>query len=284
MKKKILSITLVVCLLATALVSGTLAYFTDTEGAKNVMTVGNVDIVQHEKDSEGNPFEDGQKMYPLVGDENWIDKIVTVENIGSEDAYVRTLIALQMLEVKDAQGNVIGYMDPADAFGTNALETRQVEGLCFKWNSKANGDSLYWPLNDKDGMENMKSVYASGKDYTHLDLNGKKYVVAAYYYYGTRDDYDNRGTATSWDSVLEAGETSHQSLMKVGLDSNVTNEQAKYFENYEILVVTQAVQTEGFTTDANGNGSICDDALNTAFGALETVDQATLQSWFANAQ
>jgi len=44
MKKRILAIALVVCLLATALVSGTLAYFTDTDDATNTFTVGNVSI------------------------------------------------------------------------------------------------------------------------------------------------------------------------------------------------------------------------------------------------
>jgi len=284
MKKKILALCLVVVLAVTAVTGATLAYFTDTEGAKNVMTVGNVAIEQYEKDSEGDDFEDNQKMYPIVNDENWIDKIVTVKNTGSEEAYVRTLIAFQMLEEKDVEGNVTGYMDPIDAFGTHALDTRQVEGLCFKWNSKANGDSLYWPLNTVDGQDAMKAVYASGKDYTHVDINGKKYAVAVYYYYGTLEDYNNRGTATEWDSVLAAGETSHPSLMKVGLEGSVTNEQAAYFENYEILVVSQAVQTEGFTTDANKNGSICDDALDAAFGAVETATAETLQSWFANAK
>ena len=44
MKKKILAITLCVAMLAVMLVSGTLAYFTDTEEATNVFTVGKVDV------------------------------------------------------------------------------------------------------------------------------------------------------------------------------------------------------------------------------------------------
>ena len=43
MKKKILTICLVVALLATA-VGGTLAYFTDTDAQKNTFTTGNVAI------------------------------------------------------------------------------------------------------------------------------------------------------------------------------------------------------------------------------------------------
>ena len=44
MKKKILALCLVVALAVTAVVGGTLAYFTDTDDAKNTFTVGNVNI------------------------------------------------------------------------------------------------------------------------------------------------------------------------------------------------------------------------------------------------
>lgn len=44
MKKKILSMALVVALAATAIVGTTLAYFTDTKDATNTFTVGNVEI------------------------------------------------------------------------------------------------------------------------------------------------------------------------------------------------------------------------------------------------
>ena len=48
MKKKLLALVLVVALAATAVIGGTLAYFVDTDSAKNTFTVGNVDIVLHE--------------------------------------------------------------------------------------------------------------------------------------------------------------------------------------------------------------------------------------------
>lgn len=44
MKKKILALCLVVALAATAVIGGTLAYFTDTDAKTNVFVVGNVDI------------------------------------------------------------------------------------------------------------------------------------------------------------------------------------------------------------------------------------------------
>lgn len=42
MKKKILSLCLVVALAATAIIGGTLAYFTDTDNATNTFTTANV--------------------------------------------------------------------------------------------------------------------------------------------------------------------------------------------------------------------------------------------------
>lgn len=48
MKKKILAITLCVAMLAIMLVSGTLAYFTDTDAKTNVITVGNVSAKLYE--------------------------------------------------------------------------------------------------------------------------------------------------------------------------------------------------------------------------------------------
>lgn len=44
MKKKIIALCLIVALAATAVIGGTLAYFTDTDSAKNTFTVGNVKI------------------------------------------------------------------------------------------------------------------------------------------------------------------------------------------------------------------------------------------------
>ena len=91
MKKKILAIGLVVCMLVVAIGSATMAYFTDTEGATNVMVVGEIDIEQTETGADGSEFKDGQHLLPDVT----IVKKVEVENVGRSDAFVRTLIAFE---------------------------------------------------------------------------------------------------------------------------------------------------------------------------------------------
>lgn len=104
MKNRKLLLIVSLILAMTMAMGGTLAYLTDTDEAVNVMTLGNVDIEQNEEDAEGNPFEQNQPLYPAYyPDENYdadtvvgaIDKVVTVENVGTSDAYVRTVLAFE---------------------------------------------------------------------------------------------------------------------------------------------------------------------------------------------
>lgn len=84
MKKKIISVALVICLIAVAAV-GTLAYFTDSDEAENVFTVGNVDITLTEPNWESTGKEDAPEVYagePLAKDP-------TVTNDGSNPCFVR---------------------------------------------------------------------------------------------------------------------------------------------------------------------------------------------------
>ena len=78
MKKKIISLCLVVCLLAVAIIGGTLAYFTDTESKTNTFTMGNVNIEIQET------FEEGATLLPGVK----VPKEVYIKNTGTMDAWV----------------------------------------------------------------------------------------------------------------------------------------------------------------------------------------------------
>lgn len=110
MKKKILSIALVVAMVAV-IAAGSLAYFTDTKSAENTFTSGNVKInlIEQERNGQGDlqAFTQNKKLYPIVGSaqgekdklgmptaKNYVDKIVTVENTGSEAAYIRAYFAI----------------------------------------------------------------------------------------------------------------------------------------------------------------------------------------------
>lgn len=257
MKKKILSLC-VVGLLAVTAVGGTLAYFTDTDGAKNVMTMGSVDIDQIEQQRNENgelePFEDGKLMIPAVyesntnndtwnnpktyggtvnvngkdytifGDDvvkNAVDKIVTVKNTGKSPAYVRTLFAFEDTDDMSAK---VHYMFN-DANG--------------------NGELIYFPSNGDDYLQ-----FTAG--------DGATYTVGYYVY----------------DAALAAGEVSEPSLLQIFFDKSATNEDvAKAGDTYEIYVLSQAVQSEGFDN--------ADDALNEAFGEITYDKDDMVKEWFA---
>ena len=82
MKKKLLALVLVVALAATAVIGGTLAYFTDTDEAVNTFTLGNVKIDLQET------FQQNSVLRPGSQTNNKIEKKVWIDNVGTENAYV----------------------------------------------------------------------------------------------------------------------------------------------------------------------------------------------------
>lgn len=115
MKKKIAALVLVIALAATAVIGGTLAYFTDTDQAENVFTAGNVkiELIEQQRNAESTAleeFKDGKVLMPIVGSaqgnqevvdgvelptaENYVDKIISIKNTGASDAYVRVFVAV----------------------------------------------------------------------------------------------------------------------------------------------------------------------------------------------
>lgn len=88
MKKKIISLCLVIALVATAIAGATLAYFTDTDDAENVFTVGNVDIDLTEPSWDDDGSEDAPEVYPGEA----LAKDPTVTNIGKNPCFVRVSV------------------------------------------------------------------------------------------------------------------------------------------------------------------------------------------------
>ena len=105
---------------------------------------------------------------------------------------------------------------------------------------------------------NFESILANYNcDWTksyEFELNGTKYVVYEFVY----------------NNILESGVTSKASLTEVGFAPSCTNEDMELLgDTYDILVLSQAVQVEGFA-DAQT-------ALDTAFG---DVTDANAAKWF----
>ena len=81
MKKKIFMMTLAACLIVLSIVGTSLAYFTDTDAKTNVFVAGNVNI-------ELTYDETDTRLYPG----QTYEKVATIENVGSENAYVGLII------------------------------------------------------------------------------------------------------------------------------------------------------------------------------------------------
>ena len=230
MKKKIVTLSLVVALAATALIGGTLAYFTDDDSARNVMNLGNVQIIQNEKEADGTTdFEQNKIMLPAVlpsdispdniiaEDGNFrdditnvVDKFVTVTNDGNIPAYVRTLIAFE---------------------GTYAEHDRLVY---------VNGDYDY-----------VKDSTGKVVEFTY---NDQTFCVAVKVY----------------EQPVAADATTETSLRQLFFAPHTVNtDMAQFGSTYDVLVLSQAVQADGFTEGA-------EKALDTAFGDVAT----NAATWF----
>lgn len=131
MKKRILTVALVIALLATCIGGATLAYLTDTEAKTNVFTVGNVDIVLYEstlhrdvdkatddqiiKDAanyEAYLAEQGKDMVPG----RWVRKAPYVKNVGKNPCYVRVIV-----EQSDAMWKTTSMMEYTTAQDNGAI-------------------------------------------------------------------------------------------------------------------------------------------------------------------
>ena len=240
-KKKIISLCLVVCLLATA-IGGTLAYFTDTEAVKNVMTMGNVDIeqIEQERSPAGGlqPYTKNQTLLPMGGatawaeeqvtvngdsfkvfaSENALDKFVTVKNKGNSDAYVRTIVALEAGKSED-EAKSMWYKNLAVSDNSDGTQV-----IC----------------EDNDLFVQIGDTWFAIVVYTYCD-------------------------------AIAAGTESVPSLTGVGLYPETTQKDVASLDgDYEVLVVSQAVQASDMGDDAGA-------ALDRAFG---DVDATNVAEWF----
>lgn len=89
MKKRMVTICLVVALVLTAVAGGTLAYFTDKDDATNTFTVGNVDITLTEPNWNTSGSADAPEVYPGEA----LAKDPTVKNTGANPCFVRIKVA-----------------------------------------------------------------------------------------------------------------------------------------------------------------------------------------------
>ena len=126
MKKKVFALSIVMVLLAIAVVGGSLAWFTDTDEVKNTFTVGSVEIKQIEVFDETKA-----QLLPVVGidptneKDNYIEKKVTVKNTGKNPAYIQTFVAVP--KVLDDCG-VLKLYDTTTSWAKYAIGPATIDG------------------------------------------------------------------------------------------------------------------------------------------------------------
>jgi len=241
-KKKLLTLALVIALLAIAVVGGSLAWFTDSDEVENVFTVGTIGIEQHEKNKDGSEFTQNQMLFPVISDENvendpnFIYKRVSIENTGSNDAYIRTWIAIPtqlkgyLCFKTDETGWVWQWAMPtADVYDVNGTAVNYT-AYCYVYSTALAANTITNEL--------LTGVYLDPA----VDIKDNPSTV------GTNLEF------CKWNEATQEYDFS-------GFE--IADENGKLLDTskVEVLVATQAVQVEGFR-DAQ-------DALNTAFGKPE---------------
>lgn len=258
MKKKILSLALVVAMVALV-AAGSMAYFTDeTDTITNTMTVGDVEITQSEwmRNPEGGTtlitYVDQPLVPAVIHNANselvatgsngwWYGSKVYEEKIGTTYSYT-DLAANNHFQLSDADriANVVDKIVSVKNTGNEAAYVRTI--VMFEddasWNVANNLDFVY-NQNVAMKMETM-------------NVASTNYVVLTFTYA----------------DALEAGEVSLPSLMGFWMNPECTETTAAAINNKEILVLSQAVQADGFKT--------VDEAFTATFG---TVDATKLADW-----
>ena len=178
-KKKIVSLSLVIALLATLVIGGTLAYFTDTDDATNTFTVGNVEIDLTEPDWDASGATDAPTVYPGEA----LAKDPTVENKGANPCFVRIKVT--------------------------GLDSLKNAGLSEQDIALRNVDTAHWTYNEEDGYYYYKGILAAGQKvedlFTHIvmptDLNNETVKDTPYNVVVKAEAVQAQGARASFEAV-----------------------------------------------------------------------------------
>lgn len=224
MKKKLLTIALVVAIVAVTLGGAALAYFTDTDDATNTFTAGGVAIDLHEANKDGAVDADyhtwlkEQVLMPGDNQTNTVAKRVYVENTGISDAYVRVHIAIPSVLDNaqpdfDASKNLLHFNATPDSYAVG------------KWN---------WGTKAVEGRTGFVGAGDTWNCYT-TNVDGISYNVYV----------------VTYETAIADKAVTDDAMHQVYLYKDVTNEDiqranAVLGTEWKILVFAEGGQTDGF--------------------------------------
>ena len=221
MKKKTLIMLLSTALVIATAVFGTIAYMTDTASLTNRFTLGNVTIALDETqvDASGQPVmgEDGKPVrtpqgnaYHLLPGKTFVkDPTVTV-GAGSESSYVRLLVTVSRAAELDALCKALTAADPA----------AYPQGL---------------PQDNISGYDASAWVYK-----TQTTDAAANTVTYEFRYYDAANSTDAVKPDGTNDLVLDP------LFDSITVPAAITGEQLASIAGFDIQIVAQAIQTEGF--------------------------------------
>ena len=239
--KKIIAGTMAVALTAAVSVGGTLAYLMDTDEDVNVMTLGDVYIDQIEQErvddkenqTELKDFEQNKPLLPAVYPGSSIPWASESDWVVPKDEAWRvvadnTNVIDKFVTVKNT-GKSDAYVRTIFAFEEDSSLIHVIIN-----DTATNTEGATWSWEVIPGT---------------FELDGATYSLMVATYTGP----------------LKAGATTIPSLKQIYLDKTATNEDIEKFgDTYDILVFSQAVQSEGFDSIIVGP----EGALNEAFGEV----------------
>lgn len=232
MKKKIIALCLVIALAATAVIGGTLAYFTDTDAKTNTFTIGALDITLNEV------FDPNNAMLK-PGNANAVNKDVTItlEN-GSVDSYVWY------------EWLIPTVLDSTDgSTGTNNIV--HVNSLGRTWDTYRENPN-YWAKGQTEALP-VEQTWDHDPNVELGSLIGPEGFVGT----ETIDDVQYNKYVVLYHGKLSAGETTTQAMDQAYLDAKVDFDGENYtinggVINYDftkginIIVRAYGIQADGF--------------------------------------
>lgn len=239
MKKKVLSVALVVALIAIV-VSGSLAYFTAQDEVTNTFTVGSVEIeIWENGTATTETVRPIGQLLPIVNsadpasDPNYLAKVVKVENTGLNAAYVRTHIAVPtaLIGYLELKVNLEGWTFNGTLAGSSTATVAGVDYTVFTYDYKTavapnafTGELLQGTyLKSEVDIKDNPATASADLEFCKPDGN---------------DGYDFSGFVAH--NKVDGGYTTNTVC---------------------ILVASQAIQAKGF------EGGTATEALNAGFGA-----------------
>ena len=234
--KNTLLAILIIALVAVLSVAGTLAYLTSEDSDINVMTMGNVKIEQIEQEWNENgelvDFIQAKPLYPYVGSFGWENE--DYKN-GAYRKFTMENVVDKYVSVKNT-GKSDAYVRTIIAFEMGDYTYQEFKHIGISVNAE-NGAEFKFP-----------GTWEWTEDF-ETTIDGKRYNIMVAVH----------------KNPLEPGKTTIPSLLQVYLSKDVGNEEVEKIDGnnnrtYDILVFSQAVQTNGFEN--------AEEALDTAFGPI----------------